>query len=227
MSASDVSSYDALANEYYDLSRHPTSASLREASVVAFETCGKGPWPGPALEVGAGRTILADVPGAVAGPVELLDASRDMLRHSQGVVGAGGLVQARCEALPFRDSSFRTVISILGDPYNQRAFWTEVARVLTPGGESFYTTPSWDWACRYREIEGGKQDQAEFESHGSLVHVTSLVYPVPVQTALIEEAGLRVRAVLSIPQVELRTVAPKLAQVPESSVVTAFIARRP
>jgi ubiquinone/menaquinone biosynthesis C-methylase UbiE len=90
---------------------------------------------GTVLEVGVGtgRTLALHPPSArVVG----LDPDRIVLRTAQRRAPGVPLVQARVEALPFREDTFDVVVSSLvfcsvGDP---EAGLLEVARVLQPGG---------------------------------------------------------------------------------------------
>ncbi len=90
---------------------------------------------GPVLEVGCGtgRTLALHPEGL---PVVGVDPDAVVLRAARRRCPGAPLVQARAEALPFRDDAFATVVSCLvfcsvEDP---EAGLREVARVLRPGG---------------------------------------------------------------------------------------------
>jgi len=83
------------------------------------------------LGCGTGRNLPLLPPGSVG-----LDPALDPLRRARRRAPAARLVQARAEALPFRDASFDTVVSGLvfcsvDDP---RRGLSEVRRVLRPAG---------------------------------------------------------------------------------------------
>jgi ubiquinone/menaquinone biosynthesis C-methylase UbiE len=83
------------------------------------------------LGCGTGRNLPLLPPGTVA-----IDPARDPLRRARRRAPAARLVQARAEALPFRDGAFDTVVSGLvfcsvDDPARGLA---EIRRVLGRGG---------------------------------------------------------------------------------------------
>ncbi len=196
-------SYSGLAAEYYDALRHPTCANLREASCRLLKKwlCLMAPVMQQTCEVGVGKSVLCDelVGQNVIGELTLLDESIEMLRHSFPYVGSTvQLVVADAKNLPFARAGLGSVVASLGDAYNEPPFWSEVARVLRPGGVALYTTPSYEWAECFRTA--GDRYEAVFDtSDGATVRVPSVIYPIEVQTALISGAGLRVSDVSSLP----------------------------
>lgn len=91
--------------------------------------------PAPVLEVGCGTgRTLALVPegSAVVG----IDPYMDSLRSARTRAPGALLVQARAEALPFRDATFGTVLSSLAfcSVQDPQTGLREIARVLAPGG---------------------------------------------------------------------------------------------
>lgn len=90
---------------------------------------------GPVLEVGVGtgRTLALH---SSATPVVGLDPDRVVLRTARRRAPGIPLVQARAEALPFREDAFDIVISslVFCSVENPEQGLREVARVLRPGG---------------------------------------------------------------------------------------------
>jgi SAM-dependent methyltransferase len=198
--------YDAVAAEYYDENRHPTSANFREASARVLES-----WldqipraNGLSCEVGAGDSLWAELlvrRGESLRDFIVTDASFSMLRHSEKWEAEGlRSIVSRAEELPLCDGSLNLLISSLGDPYNEPAFWREVSRVLRPGSRCLYTTPSYEWAMAFRE--GKPLDEimaAEFElSDGRIVLVRSWIYSISEQVRLIEAYDLTVVEVVQL-----------------------------
>ncbi len=90
---------------------------------------------GPLLEVGCGtgRTLRLHPRGAgVVG----IDPDRGVLRSARRKAPGALLVQARAEALPFREGAFGTVVSslVFCSVDEPEVALGEVARVLRPGG---------------------------------------------------------------------------------------------
>ena len=91
-----MSDYDALAAEYYDHSRHPTSANFGEASLLAAQQLlQKSSLPrGAICDVGSGRSIVPQLFPLVQTQSSdwnliLVDGSRRML-HTNGDFGIEG-----------------------------------------------------------------------------------------------------------------------------------------
>jgi SAM-dependent methyltransferase len=214
-------SYDDLAHEYYDAERHPTCANFREGSLRLVERwLGKGDaTSGTRWDVGAGESVLAEVlavRGVGLGGTTALDDSPSMLAHSEKWTSRGlGLAIGDAEAIPAENGSAALVVASLGDPYNTDQWWTEVARVLAPGGICIFTTPTHEWAESFRD--GAGMDVAEFElADGRKVLVPSLVHSPEEQMRRIEQAGLRVDVVEHVTRGELRVgrLSPKLLVLP-------------
>lgn len=194
-----ASSYSRVAREYYDPLRHPTCANFREASRLYIDhVLGAVACFGFVTEIGAGESIAAGILNCNAPPFDrliLLDNSIEMLSYSQKYFGDRVLgVVSDALRLPFKDASMSTILCSLGDPYNVRAFWDEVARCLSPGGTCVFTVPSYEWAEPFRANSAAERPNwALFElSDGQEVYLPSLIRNVPDQIELIEAASLTV-----------------------------------
>jgi len=187
-------------------------------------------------EVGAGKSLLAKFAQRSAIPMThllILDSDPEMLSYSEPFRSFGAhLVVADARQLPFPANSLHLIVSVVGDAYNTRAFWIEAERVLRPGGEIAFTSPSATWASRYRSAVGDPIDVAAFVvSDGSRLSVPSFCRPVEDQLVLIEEAGLRVKqtAQIMVSDLDVSRVSSKLTSSlePTESVLEGFIASKP
>ena len=119
-----VPSYQLVADEYYDDSRHPTCVNFGELSTLFLDERLRrlAPYSCKALDVGAGRSILARIfeeQNLPIANVTLLGQSNEMLKHSERWIVLGAkpiVVDARHTGLP--DGEFDIIVSSLGDPYN-------------------------------------------------------------------------------------------------------------
>jgi hypothetical protein len=116
--------------------------------------------------------------------------------------------------LPLRSGSTGLLVSSVGDPYNQYEFWSEVYRILKPGGISLFTTPSYEWAVAFRVTASNEiKMKAEFElEDGRRVYVPSWIYSKDEQIKMIEKNGLLVKDVADVPTSALKSnrLSPKL-----------------
>jgi len=114
-----------------------------------------------------------------------------MLSHSIEHFGAEFLV---CDAaqLPYEDGSISLILSSLGDPYNLPSFWNEVRRVLANDGVCYFTSPSYEWAKRFRKDDF--HQGAEFLVNNRLLRLPSYIYPQRQQASVLSEAGLVIDA---------------------------------
>lgn len=194
-----VSPYERLAAEYYDASRHPTSANFREASALIL-----GDWLGSLnavdiLEVGAGRSVVWEVlpqSSASSRNVTITDSSPSMLGYSSDLAGPNvRLMLADARDLPFPSTSFDAVVASLGDPYNDTAFWSEASRVLRSTGSVLFTTPSYEWAQAFRDLAPA----AEFETReGISLPMPSYVLSKTRQALLMRSAGLEIKLIRDV-----------------------------
>jgi SAM-dependent methyltransferase len=222
--------YDALANEYYDSIRHPTCSDFREASLLAFDqTRIDSSPPISILETGAGRSVFAERPLSADCTLYLLDESIPML-HASGLelLRSSQTIQGCAESLPFRSEAFDMVIAVLGDPYNNSEFWTSVSRVLKNGGSVFYTTPSFEWAMKFRQIEGGSRDHARFvTTDGKCIDTPSVIPDHRRQRQMITDAGLQVGDRIDVGAGQIARRSSKTDFLEEDEpVVTAWIASK-
>jgi len=228
-----VSAFDEIAAEYYDSSRHPTCANFRFASSLRLAEWLKDYRGEQLCEVGCGKSLAAEIlfrQNSFLPNLMLTDDSAIMLEYSRPWEAHGAQLKvASADALPVRSGSLQYLISCLGDPYNSRTFWQEVARVLGPNGRVFYTTPANDWSGAFRR--GVAANEAEFElADGRHVMIPSYICPEADQIQLIEEAGLRVKEVSNVTVKDLtgQPLSEKLLarRGLEASVVTGFTAMK-
>ena len=224
--------YEAVANEYYNTLAHPTCSSLREASAIALSPWILGAEASNVIEVGGGKSIVADLITAEKSYATLTisDASESMLDHSRNLTGAA-LVVAQADALPFDDASFDMLVASLGDPYNGPPFWAEARRVIRSGGYVLFTTPSFEWISCYRGSLGLPNHEAEFVTRsGDVVSLPSRVIPIDEQLQEIHAAGLNGVEIREVSLSELHEpVAAKLRILDGStnSILTGFRVRVP
>lgn len=227
-----LNSYEMVASEYYDSSRHPTCANFREASAFLLKSWIpsnlKSKW---ICEVGVGKSLLAEIldeKGSNLDHLILLDSSPLMLNYSRSWKDRGAsLVLGDAFALPVMSESLNLLVSSLGDPFNEPYYWKEVHRVLQAEGISLFTTPSYAWASSFRTPDYSKMMLAEFEiSESQNVQVPSFIYPVNEQVALIERSGLSVTKVIEFPIGLLKNkhLSPKLniERGPDASIITGY-----
>lgn len=229
------SSYEEIASEYYDQARHPTCANFREASArILREWLQKYRVRRDQIcEVGAGNSLLAELLVEMGEDIHGLiisDPSPSMLGFSEKWAAWGAILSlSRAETLPVASGSLGLLVSSLGDPYNEPAFWDEAYRVLRPGGVVFFTTPAYDWAESFRLQNGqGEVMSAEFElKDGRRVFVPSWIYPVDQQIKLIMSSGIEVEEVVQVPRsaLESERVSPKLLidHLNDMNVVTGYL----
>ncbi|HTD37533.1 MAG TPA: class I SAM-dependent methyltransferase [Candidatus Limnocylindrales bacterium] len=231
-----VTTYEELAAEYYT-ARHPTCANFREASASVVTGWLAGPLPeGIVCDVGAGKSIVAETLAARGEPLDrviLVDSSASMLRHSQSWIDAGArAIVADAEALPLDGGGVALLVASLGDPYDGQEFWSEARRVVRPGGQVFFTTPSYDWAVAFRRSnQDSPFDRAVFAlADGRHIAVPSFILPREQQCEVIAKAGFRTDEVVDVPLSAIAPAARSAKLMSErgegASIVTAYRALR-
>jgi SAM-dependent methyltransferase len=229
--------YETFAAEYYDAARHPTCANFREASRLLIEPLvADYSQLGPVCEVGCGMSILADmlvdgVPGLDT--LLLTDSAASMLEYSAEWIQKSAIsLIADAAELPLGNDSVGFFVASLGDPYNGTQLWSELSRVLSPGGHIVFTTPSYEWASRYRASEGSEISKAEFWlADGSVVAAPSIILDAEAQTKMIVATqSLQVINVQAVRYSRLPSlnISPKLkiAEDGDLPIVTAYVARK-
>lgn len=218
-SIDNSTSYGAVAAEYYDENHHPTCANFRSASRFVFQSYAAS-WNVPSLtvcEVGAGKSLYEEcVPNWYEFNQTLIlnDSVPEMLGYSRRALekGAHSIIgDARQLTLPKR--SVDLILSSLGDPYNVDSFWKRSSETLKVGGTMLFTTPSHNWASRFRKFDSASQQTAEFlSSNGKTYHMPSYIYSVPDQIMMIERFGLKVIEFGSVntSSLRLKHISPKL-----------------
>ena len=210
--------YDVVAAEYYDAQLHPTCANFRSASSCLIERfLQRVPTDGRrVVEFGAGRSVVAEILLRQCVGLEtltLIDQSVAMLEYSRRFEEFGAkLIVSAAEQLPLEAGSVDVGVACLGDPYNASAFWSEVFRVLRPGGLMYYTTPSYEWSSAFRV---GSDDMyvAEFRLRdSSIAYMPSIVVGRESQTAMIESSRLKIAEYNAVRLDELNdiNISPKL-----------------
>jgi ubiquinone/menaquinone biosynthesis C-methylase UbiE len=202
--------FDAVAAEYYDATRHPTCANFRAASQILLTRWSSVFEGYPEIcEVGAGKSLVAESLSTKQPRLEnlmLTDESVTMLNYSKPFVIRGARLNvARAENLPVRPRSIDVLVSCLGDPYNGFRFWREVARVLSPKGRVLFTSPSYEWALAYRgQSNNTVPGFAEFELvDGTRMELPSYILSQDQQIRLLRECGIAVIERLTVRADEL------------------------
>ncbi len=178
-----------------------------------------------------GRSICVELlakSGIVPNSVILVDSSSSMLEHSlQFRRQSVALMQADALSLPIQSAFIDVFVSVLGDSYNDSAFWREVARVLRAGGKGFFTTPSHEWSDAFRAAT--ERDAAAFELRdGGKILIPSLIFDPDIQIKLIEATGLVITKVANVDARALRSpISPKLRIVDQGPIVTAYEFSKP
>ncbi len=189
--------YQPIAEEYYNDKWHPTCSNFGElsGSFLSHRLHDLAPLSSAALEVGAGRSILARIFEEERLPlsrVTILDQSVDMLKHSKRWIDTGAVsrvADARHTELP--DGAFDLIVSSLGDPYDCPNFWQEMRRVISERGVFLFTTPSFEWSSKFRA--DSEPDKAEFVLRdGCSVLVPSFTRPLVEQRTLMIGSGFEI-----------------------------------
>jgi SAM-dependent methyltransferase len=231
----ELSTYNDIADEYYDAVRHPTCANFFELSAgfLVPRIQKYAPAAKTILEVGAGRSLVAPIMAAKNFPlshVTLLDQSPRMLEHSREWEPRGAtLLVADATSTRLPPASFQLIVSSLGDPYNDANFWHEVNRLLDTRGVCLFTTPSREWSERFRA--GSNRRAAEFTlANGAMVSVRSDIPSIAGQREMIDSAGLHLEEMQALDATSLSgPLSSKLlfdGQTSSLPVVRGFVIRK-
>lgn len=193
----DINRYKYVAAEYYDDKLHPTCANFRHLSKLFFKEKLTTYKNGNIIEVGAGKSVVAEIlleNDIDISTLTITDLTEEMLGYSNVYMDFGASLSIEDATIlqGIDDNTGDLICSSLGDPYNLLLFWETAHRVLKRNGRVLFTTPSYEWALKYRAVESKSGlDEAVFTlSDSSLVYVDSYVYPLPVLKKNIESAGL-------------------------------------
>jgi hypothetical protein len=163
------SPYDAVAEDYYDATLHPTCANFRELGIRgALDLLTSGELisfieRAEILETGSGRSSVMEIAekfNFAPDNLTIQDASRDMLSHSkrwQNRLRDMLVYDARHS--PFPDATFDGIFSFLADPYNDDRLWRELSRIIKSGGFWITTLPSHNWAKNFRDVVSLNESQ--------------------------------------------------------------------
>jgi hypothetical protein len=229
------SSYDAVANEYYDPTRHPTCANFRELSRVYISPhLLSRVEQGFIVEVGAGRSMVAELLSTThsLNSVILTDQSAAMLSHSAPWALHGAqLLLADATRIDTLVPRAHTLVASLADPYNEPTFWEAAFRTLEIGGVVICTLPSYEWASSFRNERGDALTEARFVSADGKAHVMrSLIPQLADQVRMIAQAGLTLinYEALGTERLDCHSnVSPKLVIRDRLPVLWGMCARRP
>lgn len=232
MTEIEYAEYGSVANEYYDVRRHPTCANFRALSKLYVKDEMNSLEPhGTIVEVGCGKAIVPNfLPACKLKNVVLLDSSSEMIRHSSHWEELGvKLHVGDARILDELTSSASLVVASLADPYNDELFWEAVHRSLAYEGVMIATLPSFHWASSFRTLSKSPHDGALFElSNGTFRLMRSLILPLHEQVQLIERSGLTVQRFegYGIDKLETASLSPKLTTSGRHPVLWGITARK-
>lgn len=142
------SSYDIIADEYYDV-RHVTSRNFDDTTKIALRD---RPFPcegGLVLEVGAGRGRATEYLGVDGSRLIQLDSSEKMLSLPSREGCLLKMVADAC-AVPLASKQFTFVVGFLVDPFFGLDCLGEAFRVLKDDGQILLTVPTKQWGDTLR-----------------------------------------------------------------------------
>lgn len=163
--------YDRLSQEYYTAS-HRTCRNFDEASRGAF--VGNNillPKDGLVLDLGAGRGRVGEFLKVAKQRIIQCDISKAMLSFIPREDCLLRVV-SDARATPFVDESFSAIASFLFDPFNTPDLYTEVARLLVPGGIFVGTLPAFTWGVALRDELRIPRDITRFRLNDGQILVT-------------------------------------------------------
>ncbi len=186
------SSYDSIANEYYD-KRHITSRNFDEATSAFCSNYNfRIPSSGLILEIGCGRGTTSKYCGISYTRIVQTDISARMLMLTPR---EKCLLKFKSNALklPFLNSEFSGVTAFLYDPYNKTVLYKEIQRALKPGGVFMGTLPHIKWGMSIRNILGYDINKSRFVTKdGSIIELDSFLMDDNEIENSMEKAGLTV-----------------------------------
>jgi SAM-dependent methyltransferase len=183
------SSYDQIANEYYD-PRHITSRNFDHATRAAFASNPfTVPESGLILEIGAGRGRANEFLGVPPQRLVQLDNSPTMfaLRDRER-----SLLQVLADAcdIPIASQQFSGVVGFLVDPFLGLNSLAEAFRMLADNGRLLLTVPTHEWGIELRTQLGIDPMTTRFRVLGtdrsvvlpSLLHTTERLRHMLIMT---------------------------------------------
>lgn len=180
-------SYEDVAAEYYDESRHPTCADFRQASRWYLERLFEQERPdGRLADVGCGLSLISEF---TSDNLVMVDESRAMLEMNFHHLEKR---KVNIVEMPFGNSEFDWIFAILADPYNEIAAWANIAKALKRRGECVFVVPSFCWASKFRNSSKNElPGKARFDlfSGVSLFLPSNILLPEE-QKVLISASGL-------------------------------------
>jgi hypothetical protein len=127
--------------------------------------------------------------------ISLVDESPVMLQHSdEDLLKISRVFYSDVSRFQI-DQGFDLAISSLGDPYNSVESWAQVASHVNQNGYLFYSTPTLEWAMRFRiGEEGTKVHVSRFLDRDGRIHdLPSIVIGLEQQLSLFASVGFHLK----------------------------------
>lgn len=183
-----INPYAVLANEYYS-PEHKTSRNFDLVTKKIIAPWSSQNWSGKIVELGAGRGRATEFLGVPSQILVQADQCEEMLMIEPR---ESCFLQIKCDArsTPFLNNSFNHAIAFLFDPFNDRAFYREVYRLLLKGGSFIGTLPNYTWGTFLRQSLGLPLDQTRFlTKNGKVIFAPSLLSSNDELTRELTEVG--------------------------------------
>lgn len=195
----EESTYNEIANEYYDFEKHPTCGAFDELTTTFLESYfgALDIKKKTICEVGAGRSKVAQVLSSNLDHLSsicLMDSSAKMLDWSKLSVHPKIEYQiSEASDMHRFGNKYDIIVANLGDPYNTLDFWQSVSKALASDGRCVFTTPSYRWSDSFRKSSSREiENRALFElADGSSYFVPSFVYDRANQEQMFQKASLK------------------------------------